>query len=203
MKKIIMFLLAGISILSVSCQAVFTYSPFTFLQRDISTRPAAEQISRAREALSSGNREQMADAYAVVEALLEESDEPELYLLAADLAFGASGMTEVFTQALQDLDTITAGSTEEFEAVLESLDLDLIADGASHVQAAEAAGAEISDTQYQIAGAALLASAVEKAGGFEEVGLLTVGQEGYQEFQDAQAYFTAGGAADLLDMFDL
>ena len=195
--------MAGVSILFVACQAVFTYSPFTFLQRDISTRPAAEQISRAWEALGSGDAAQMADAYAVVDALLETSDDPELFLLAADLAFGASGMTEVFTQALQDLDTITEGTTEELTAVLDSLDLDLIADGASHVQAAEDAGAEVSDTQYVIAGAALLTSAVELAGGFEQVGELTEGDPGYEEFQDAEAYFTAGGAADLLDMFEL
>ena len=80
---------------------------------------------------------------------------------------------------------------------------DFITDGVSHVQAAVDAGVEVSDTQYVIAGAALLASAVEKAGGFGEVGVLTEGDEGYQEFQDAEEYFTAGGAADLLDMFDL
>lgn len=203
MKKIAVFLLFGASVLFAACQAVFTYSPFSFLERDISTRPPAEQISRAVEALASGDADQMAEAYAIVEALLEDSDDPDLSLLAADLAFGASGMTEVFTSVLQDLDTITEGSTEELTEVLDSLDLDLIAEGAAHIQDAEAAGGEVSDTQYVIAGAALLTSAVELAGGFEEVGNLSEGDDGYQELQDAEAYFTAGGATDLLDMFDL
>ena len=61
----------------------------------------------------------------------------------------------------------------------------------------------MSDTQYVIAGAALLTAAVEKAGGFEEVGNLTEGDEGYQELQDAEAYLEAGGATDLLEMFEL
>jgi hypothetical protein len=203
MKKIIGILLLGVLILFVSCQAVFTYSPVTFLQRDISTRPAAEQISRARDVLGSGDVEQMEEAYAIVEALLETSDDPELSLLAADLAFGASGMTEVFTSALQDLDTITEGSSEELEEVLEDLDTELIAEGADHIQTAIDAGAEVSDTQYVIAGAALLTTAVELAGGFDEVGALTEGDPGFEEFQDAEAYFTAGGATDLLDMFEL
>ena len=116
------------------------------------------------------------------------------------------GHTRIDIQESEDileLVPITEGSTEELTAVLEDLDLELIAAGAAHVQAAEEAGGEVSDTQYVIAGAALLTSAVEKAGGFEEVGLLTEGDDGYEEFEDAEAYFTAGGATDLLAMFDL
>ena len=193
-----------VSILLVAgCQAVFTYSPFSFLQRDISTRPPAEQVARAREALGSGDKDQMADAYEVVVKLLETSDDPELYLLAADLAFGASGMTEVFTQALQDLDTISESSSEDLERVLDSLDPKLISEGVDYVRAAEKAGAEVSDTQYVIAGVALLTSAVDQAGGFDKVGDLTEGEDGYQEFQDAKAFLEAGGASDLLDMFEL
>jgi len=203
MKKITVVIVVFITIVFSGCQAVFTYSPFSFLQRDISSRPVEVQVSRAREALSSGDTEQMAEAYEIVEGLLETSDDPELFLLAADLAFGASGMTEVFTSALQDMDTITESTPEDFEEVLKTLKVDLIAEGAAHVQAAVDADAEVTDTQYIIAGAALLTSAVEKAGGFEEVGELTEGDEGYEELKDAEEFLEAGGATDLLEMFEL
>ena len=191
------------TLLLAGCQAVFTYSPFSFLQRDISTRPPAEQVARAREALGSGDKDQMADAYEVVVKLLETSDDPELYLLAADLAFGASGMTEVLTQALQDLDAIGESTPEDLKEVLDLLDLELISEGVAYVREAEDSGAEVSDTQYVIAGVALLTSAVEQAGGFDNVGDLTEGEDGYQELQDAKAFLEAGGASDLLDMFEL
>jgi len=112
-------------------------------------------------------------------------------------------MTEVFTSALQDMDTITESTPEDFEEVLKTLKVDLIAEGAAHVQAAVDADAEVTDTQYIIAGAALLTSAVEKAGGFEEVGELTEGDEGYEELKDAEEFLEAGGATDLLEMFEL
>ncbi len=203
MRKKAFLAILIVSVLLSSCQAVFTYSPFTFLQRDISTRPVEVQVSRAREALGTGDRDQMAEAYAVVEELLKTNNDPELSLLAADLAFGASGMTEVFTSALQDMEAISEGTPQDLEAVLETLDVELIAEGAAHVQSAVDAGAEVTDTQYVIAGAALLSSAVEKAGGFEQVGNLTEGDDGYEELKDAEEFLTAGGADELFDMFEL
>ena len=204
MKKIFVVLLIGVSILIASCQAVFTYSPFSFLQRDISTRPVAEQVTRARDALTTGDREQMEEAYAVVAALLEENaDDPELNLLAADLAFGASGMTDVFTSALEDIDAIAEGTPEDLAETLESLDIELIEAGVDHVRAAEEAGGEVTETQYVIAGAALLSSAVDQAGGFEELGDLEEGDPGYDDLQDAQEFLEAGNATDLLDLFEL
>jgi len=62
MKKITVVIVVFITIVFSGCQAVFTYSPFSFLQRDISSRPVEVQVSRAREALSSGDTEQMAEA---------------------------------------------------------------------------------------------------------------------------------------------
>jgi hypothetical protein len=202
MKKIFLLTVIASAVLFTACQAVFTYSPFTFLQRDISNRPAEVQVSRAREALGSGDTAQMAEAYEIIEKLLETEDDPELSLLAADLAFGASGMTEVFTSALQDMDTITESTPEDLQEVLENLNVDLISEGAGHIQTAVDAGAEVTDTQYIIAGAALFTSAVEKAGGFEQVGELVEGDDGYEELQDAEEYIKAGGATDLLSMFE-
>ncbi|MBT3273786.1 MAG: hypothetical protein HN368_11555 [Spirochaetales bacterium] len=205
MKRIIFAFLIGGFLTFSACQAVFTYSPFTFLQRDLASLPAEQQENRARDSLSSGNTSEMAEAYVAVIALLADNDDPDpdLVLLAADLAFGASGITDVFTSILQDPDSLTGAATEELTGLLELLDLDLIAEGAVHVQNAATADADIADTQYIIAAAALLAGAAEKAGSFEDLATLTAVDDGYDELQDAEAFLEAAGASDLLEMFSL
>ena len=53
MKRLFVFQMLIAAVLFAACQAVFTYSPFTFLQRDITARPAAEpRTSRARRSKS-------------------------------------------------------------------------------------------------------------------------------------------------------
>ena len=200
------FLTLGIlSVLVIfsACQAVFTYSPFTFLQRDLASLPPEQQVTRAQEALRSGDADQMADAYEIVAAMLDSSEDPELDLLAADLAFGASGIMEVFTTVLQDPESISGATSDDLEEILASLNLDLISDGAGHVQDAVDAEGEVTEAQYILAASALIAGAAEKAGGFEEMATLTSGDPGYDDLQDAEAFLQAAEATDLLEMFSI
>jgi hypothetical protein len=202
-STILTCVVAGALIFS-GCQAVFTYSPLEFLQRDMAALPEAQQVTRAEDALGSGDVAEMGDAYDTIALLLVEPHEPELDLLAADLAFGASGMTEVITSVLQDPEALSGGATEALTAILDTLDTDLIAEGVTHVQEAAAGGAEISESQYVVAGAALLASAVEAAGSFEAIADPAEDDPWYQDVQDAEAFFAAGGVTDdLLSMFNL
>lgn len=195
----------GVSLVLSACQAVFTYSPFSFLQRDLASLPPEQQVTRAQDALSTGDTDSIAAAYIAITDILEATDtpDPELSLLAADLAFAASGMTDVFTQVLQDPESLAGATSEDFTDTLESLDIELIAEGATHVKTAMEADAEVSSTQYVIAGLARLASAVEQAGSFDDV----VGPEPtdawYEDMQDAESFLTLSGAPALLEMFNL
>ena len=74
---ILMCLLIGLIIFS-GCQAVFTFSPFSAFQRDPAKLPPEQQIAWAEGALASGDTASMAEAYALLDALLEsDPDNPE------------------------------------------------------------------------------------------------------------------------------
>ena len=206
----IMALFAVLAILG-SCQAVFTYSPVEFLQRDVSTLPAEQQVGRAESALASGDIEDMKEAYDAVSILLEATpDDPELQLLAADLAFGASGVTEVFTNLLEDPDSLTASTPEDLVAILDTIDLGLIAEGTSHIESAVENGADVQDSQLILASASLIASAAESAGGFEELSTLDANdpadQGAIEQLESAEALLGAvddEGTAELLAMLGI
>lgn len=204
MKRLAFVCVLTASIFALTgCQAVFTYSPLAFLQRDPATLPEAQQIERAQDVLVAGTSDDIAQAYQTISGLAEGSTDPGLNLLAAELAFAASGVTDVITGVLEDPDIISSGTAEDIDTLLASLDTDLIAEGASFVQtAAGSADADISDTQYIIAGAGLLLGAVEESGGFEILETAPEdGDPGYDDYQDAMEFFTAGGLDDFSELF--
>jgi hypothetical protein len=162
MKKFKFIVLSVITILIyTSCQQIFTYSALEWAQRDPSDLPPAQQISYAESILSSGDTDAMADAYAVIDDLLDDDpNNVDLQLLAADLAIGGSGITD----AIADLDLDNLDTS--VEDILANLDLDLVDAAADHVILAEGIDATaISTEQYLNTGLILLARAVEEVAG--------------------------------------
>jgi len=184
----------------VSCQAVFTYSPVTFLERDLANLSPGQQAERAESVLVSGSAEEIAEAYDAVVALIAAGDATaETGLLAADLAFAASGINDVVADLLSDPDLLTSATSDDISEILGALDLDLIDAGAAFVTSAAAVeGAEISDSQYIIAGAALMMSAAEDAGGFEIFETEpSSGDPGFDDFTAAMEFLSAAGIEDF------
>ena len=187
----------------VSCQAVFTYSPVVFLERDLANLSDEQQVERAEDVLVSGDSQAIADAYTAIAAQIDAGDTtPELSLLAADLAFAASGINDVVANVLGDPEVLSSATAEDVETLLEDLDLSLIDAGADYVRSAsEVEGAEISDTQYIIAGATLMMSAADEAGGFEIFETEpSEGDAGYDEFTEAMDFLSAAGIEDFSDL---
>jgi hypothetical protein len=203
MKGILFACVLSIFLVLCACQAVFTYSPLSFLQRDIDSLPVEQRIERAQSALGSGDPSQMLEAYNAIVALLQSNDDPELSLLAADLAFGASGMVQIYTSLLQNPDYVTEATPEDLADFLDDIDVGLVEEGAGHIQDAASGDAEISDTQYIIAGVALIAGAAGIAGSFDAIDNPAPADPWYQDVQDAEAFLAQAGASDLLDMFGL
>ena len=200
-----LIIVCGLAALS-ACQEVFTYSPVAFLERGPASLSSPQKIEHANDILVAGTNEQRSDAYADVVALIAAGDtSAETNMLAADLAFSASGLSNVIFQILQDPDIISSATAASFTSLFEALDTDLIAAGASHIRVAHAdVDAVISDTQYVVAGAALLMSAVEKAGRFSVIDSPpVVGEAGYDEFQDAIDYLAIVGIDDPADLYTL
>ncbi len=147
-----------------SCQAVFTFSPFSALQRDPDNLPPEQQVAWAENALASGDAASMTEAYALIADLLEnDPDNPELNLLAVDLAIGGSGLAGL----LSSIDPEAGmSSLDEALAGLNYTLLDAVDD---HMAVVSAQGGAISSSQYVNAGAAIVASEANAAGGFDNV----------------------------------
>jgi hypothetical protein len=105
----------GVALLALlaGCQAVFTYSPLSFLQRDPANLPPEQQVSWAEQALASGDPQAMAQAYELVK------DDPDQAYLAASLAAELSGVTQALADAIADLDTIRTYDSTQLEAFLD------------------------------------------------------------------------------------
>lgn len=176
------FLLAG-------CQEVFTYSLLEGLQRDPSDLPQEQQISYAESALAAGDVGAMADIYDEIVALA--AHDPGLYLLAADLAMGASGITGVISDVLSD------PAAFDYTTDLASLNLVMLANVAVNVLAAETAGVVgITDEQYITAAGAELLQWLEGGGALPadsvEWGLIT-SNSGGNHLEAAKYYLVQAG----------
>jgi hypothetical protein len=165
------------------CQNVFTFSPFSGLQRDPSNMSPEQKKQYALDALSSGDAESMGEAYdAIADLLADDPDNGELHLLAADLAIGASGVGDLMNSIDPE------SGSPDMDSLLEGLDTDLLAGVDDHVAAAENAGETPSDSQYINAGAALVADAADDSGSFDDIDW-----ENDTKVQKAKEYAEKGG----------
>lgn len=150
-----LLLLAGaLALLLASCESVFTTSLLSFLQRDPSKLSPEQQVAYGRDALASGDPDQMAAAYDV----LKDSDDPSTQLLAADLALGAVELEGTLLEAASADDPVAA-----IEAALDGYsddDFAKMSDAAALVDAADDS-VEPTAEQYVFAAAGLLAVAAE------------------------------------------
>lgn len=151
-------------VIFTGCQNVFTFSPFSGLQRDPSNMSPEQKKQYALDALSSGDAESMGEAYdAIAELLADDPDNGELHLLAADLGIGASGVGDLMNSIDPE------SGSQDMNSLLEGLDTEMLAGVDDHVAAAENAGETPSDSQYINAGAALVADAANDSGSFEDI----------------------------------
>ncbi|MFP4364722.1 MAG: hypothetical protein ACLFR1_12740 [Spirochaetia bacterium] len=156
------------------CQAVFTYSPVSFLQRDVSEMSAAQQAEYAEDALASGDKEKMKEALTAIEQQI--ADDPEnsedLMQLVVDLAIEGSGVTDALTDIteLQGASDLTEEEQlQQVEDILGSIDTQTIDSAITQINNLEAAGADVSETQYIMAAVGVVAQMQETAGSIEDL----------------------------------
>ncbi len=106
---------ASLAVLLTGCQAIFTYTPLTALQRSPASLPAAQRLEYAQNALASGDKTAMAAAllaiqddpssaaqYTAAQLGIEVSGVPQLLLAAVDgtvnFASGATSITDFLAQ---------------------------------------------------------------------------------------------------------
>ena len=200
---------AGLVVLALaSCEMMFTTSPLSFLQRDPANLSPEQQVVFARDALASGNRDQMKAAY----ELLKGSGDPQTRLLAADLALGASGLESGLAAALPDL--LAAGddqealdeALEEFLGGFSASELTLMSEAAT-LLASAADDASPTPEQYLLAAVGLMAVAADEHGGVTGLDAIGEGDPGHAEVEQAKSFLQAaydaleakGESTDLLE----
>ena len=202
MKKIVPLLGLILAVFVLfSCQRVFTYSVFEELglQRDVSTLPPEQQKAYAYSALASGDTAAMTAAYTAIAALTDTTtatQDPALYTLAAGLAISASGISETITDAIM----VMTSSTDPEGDLTDLLDfsdaaISMLGDAAGYVEDLEAAGQgdSIEPELYVNAAAAILITAIDTVGGYENLDLENPSAEIEDDLAQAELWAAAGG----------
>lgn len=144
-----------LTLVTVSCEQIFTYSPVTFAQRDPADLPDAQKVAYAQNILGSGASQE--DLTAAYEAIADSSD-PEVQLLASQVAVAASGINEAAATILESIDTI---DDTTLEGILDTIDNDMLSNAIDSMDAAQADSStkeNISSEDYLITAAAILLS---------------------------------------------
>jgi hypothetical protein len=145
-----------------SCQAVFTFSPLSFLQRDPGSLSATQQVEFAREALQSGDAAAMGAVYdSIATAATADPENAGLQYTAAQLALELSGVGDVFSTLLG---TLGAGGGEGIDPfalsdeLFASLNLTRLGEAGVYLLAADSAAtpADLSATDYLVGAVGLL-----------------------------------------------
>ncbi len=135
-----------------SCEAVFTYSPVSFLQRDPANMSTAQKVSYAEEALSSGDKTAMAKAYNSIKDLASKDPKNvEINMLAARLAVELSGVPDVINEIVQgNLDLSGSDAGERIADFLDQSGVDpsLMVEASGYYLNAESNGGDLSSSDY-------------------------------------------------------
>ncbi|HEB09690.1 MAG TPA: hypothetical protein ENI06_00575 [Spirochaetales bacterium] len=166
-------------LLFAGCQAIFTYSPLSFLQRDPANLPLDQKIVWAENALASGDPEAMATAYDVIK------NESGVDYLAANLALELSGVPQLLFEVMEG--DVAIDSEADLDIFLLQVDEDYIVAAGGHYNDTLANDPDsLTGTDYILGAASILFKAgKESVGG--TIGLLTAG-----EAQDAEDFALAG-----------
>jgi hypothetical protein len=176
MSRIRIVIVVGLAApLLFGCEQFFSNNLLSGARRDPSQLSFDQQISYAESARNSGDKEAMADAYAALSETLEEENntDPELNRLAAELAVGASGLTDTVPDLL---DAAVQGDLSNKDDVaasvndaLDEVDYDYINEAADQIDKIKENGGTVSKEQYVFVGAGLMMEDAEEAGGVENI----------------------------------
>jgi hypothetical protein len=191
------------------CEQFFTTNLFSALQRDPSNLSFDQQIAYAESALNSGDKDAMADAYDALSDSLEDenNDDPELNSLAAELAIGASGLTDTIPDlADAAINGDLSDKNQLADAVndkLDDVDYTYVDEAVKQLDEIKANGGEVTVEQYVFVAAGLVMKEGDANGGVENLdGTAGSGQESSDFIDAAIADLQARGesSAVLEDM---
>ncbi len=173
-------LVFSVLIVLIGCQAVFTFSPVSFLQRDPSKLSLDQKKTYAEDALASGDSDAMLAAYNAIKDDATGSTDGELNLLAAKLAMELSGVPDLLNQVLSgDIDLSASGGSSDFDALLAELNTSFLVEAAGFYTDADTNGANLNSTDYLLGAACILIESCT-----DPLDLGTAAAQGEQDAQD-------------------
>jgi len=140
----------------LGCQAVFTFSPLSILQRDPSALTPAQQMKYAEDALASGDADAILSAYNALQADAAGSTDAGLNLLAAHLAMELSGVPGLLNGVIAGDIDFSAPDLGKFDDLLEGLDTFYLVDASSFYQGANDNNGDLDSTDYLLGAACIL-----------------------------------------------
>jgi hypothetical protein len=199
--------IVALTLLLAGCEQMFTYSLLSWAARDPSNLSDEQQ---AQNALVSGDIDDLQKAY---DAIADNSD-PDVQLLASQVALGASGFNEAVENIVDELDAGIDEADIDAGDILDDLDQTYLQAAGSSLAAAEEGGADISDTDYLLAAASLVLSEAITGGGtqsdledvIDTIDTLPSTPSSYSASQsDAEnaAYFLSQASMDIDDIDSL
>ena len=154
-------------LLWAGCQAIFTNSPLSFLERDPANLPLDQKITWAENALASGDPEAMATAYDAIK------DESGVDYLCANLALELSGVPQLLFEVIEG--NIDYSSITDMENFLQNnVDAEYVTFAAGHfLDTLNNDPDSLTGTDYILGAASLLFKAAELNGGSMGAGIDT------------------------------
>jgi hypothetical protein len=176
--------LAAVGLLA-GCEAIFTFSPVAALQRAPSSLTPEGRITYGQDALASGDKAAMADAW---EALKNDTSTDALYT-TAQLGIELSGVPGLLLEVVSDPAALTTSNISAFIAD-HGLDPSFLVDAAARLTAVDA-DVELTPTDYAMGALGILLGGT---GGTWDVSTASA-----SSVTDATAFFgnAVSGAASL------
>jgi hypothetical protein len=162
LRRSITLSVLGAALLLAACQAMFTYSPLSGLQRPPSSMTPAQRLTYAHDALASGDQTAMKNAY---DAIKNDTSADAQYL-SAQLGIELSGIPDVLVKIASDptvsnVDT-QLGGISNFVAT-NNLDPTYMVAAAAQLAAAQAAGATLTDSDMAMGAMGILLQGAQGA----------------------------------------
>ena len=153
MRKAAVFLVPFLVMLIGGCQAIFTFSPLSGLQRDPSTLSPEQRLTYAQDALASGDPAAMKKAY---DAIKNDTRGTAQYT-TAQLGIELSGVPTVLRQIASDPSTVTTQLNAIDQFIADNhLDPTYMAAAAVQLQNAAAAGVTLAPMDYAMGSMGIL-----------------------------------------------
>lgn len=185
MSRVNVFVMVMAAVLVLAgCEQFFSTNVFSGLQRDPSNLSFDQQVAYAESALNSGDKDAQADAYDALAKSLEDENntDPELNELAAELAIGASGLSDTVPDlaeaALDGNFSSQADLENALDDKLDDVDYGYVDEAESQLEKIKENGGEVGEEQYVFVAAGKLMNKADEEGG---VGNLDSGNTGDEQ----------------------